>query len=270
MTGKQKRQLFPEKLWELVNRPTSGIKWSPDGKRIEVERGQLERFLQSKLGDRDFDGLQQQQQTKFRSHNFDSFIRQLHFYGFKKCGNSYHHDKFQRGQPDVLHTMKRKYSNLISSPSNGSSPEISLKRIEQALHKASRSSSTSCNSLVDVKKQTISTAIALSAPQEHEQASISSMHRSANELAQQDKIHDLTLYTLKASATSEDLLFDDMREDKVEATGDTKSIRISMPRYLNDSENGPRALVFDNNLHGNQRILTAYFIYPSSGLPLTK
>lgn len=91
-----RRQLFPEKLWDLVNKPSSGIQWSPDGKRIQVERTQLEKFIG----------------TKFRSHNFDSFIRQLHFYGFRKCGNSYHHDKFQRGQPEALLTMKRKYSNL--------------------------------------------------------------------------------------------------------------------------------------------------------------
>lgn len=93
-----KRQLFPEKLWDLVNKPASGIQWSPDGKRIEVERTQLEKFIG----------------TKFRSRNFDSFIRQLHFYGFRKCGNSYHHDMFQRGKPDTLYSMKRKYSNLTS------------------------------------------------------------------------------------------------------------------------------------------------------------
>lgn len=104
MTGKQRtvrRQLFPEKLWDLVNKPESGIQWSPDGRRIEVERTQLEKFIG----------------TKFRSHNFDSFIRQLHFYGFRKCGNSYHHDKFQRDQPETLLSMKRKYSNLtLTSP----------------------------------------------------------------------------------------------------------------------------------------------------------
>lgn len=91
-----RRQLFPEKLWELVNKPASGIQWSPDGKRIEVERSQLEKFIG----------------TKFRSQNFDSFIRQLHFYGFRKCGNSYHHEKFQRGRPEALLTMRRKYSNF--------------------------------------------------------------------------------------------------------------------------------------------------------------
>lgn len=103
MTGKQqrtvRRQLFPEKLWDLVNKPLSGIQWSSDGKRIEVDRSLLEKCLE----------------TKFRLHKFDSFIRQLHLYGFKKCGNSYHHDKFQRGKPEALLTMKRKYSNSSSS-----------------------------------------------------------------------------------------------------------------------------------------------------------
>lgn len=93
MTGK--RQLFPEKLWQLVNKPNSGVTWAPDGRRIVVERSKLEQFPD----------------TKFRSTNFDSFIRQLHFYGFRKCGNSYHHEKFQQGRPDQLLRMKRKYSN---------------------------------------------------------------------------------------------------------------------------------------------------------------
>lgn len=118
MTGKQqrtvRRQLFPEKLWDLVNKPTSGIQWSADGRRIEVDRSQLEKCLE----------------TKFRLHKFDSFIRQLHLYGFKKCGNSYHHDKFQRGKPETLLTMKRKYSNSSSTISTTSAD---LKRKESGL-----------------------------------------------------------------------------------------------------------------------------------------
>lgn len=90
-----RRQLFPEKLWDLVNEPGSGIKWSPEGTKIEVERSKLEKFIS----------------RKFRSQNFNSFIRQLHFYGFKKCGNSYYHESFQRGHPENLPFMKRKYSS---------------------------------------------------------------------------------------------------------------------------------------------------------------
>lgn len=122
MTGKQKsarRQLFPEKLLDLVNKPDSGVQWSPDGKRIEVERTQLEKFIG----------------TKFRSHNFDSFIRQLHFYGFRKCGNSYHHDKFQRGQPGALLGMKRKYS----TQSHTKSMSDEIKRDDEYSNSASSS-----------------------------------------------------------------------------------------------------------------------------------
>lgn len=94
-TRESRRMLFPEKLWDLVNRYGSGIQWSHDGISIQVDRSLLQNYLQ----------------TKFRSQNFDSFIRQLHFYGFKKSGNSYHHDLFQRGQPELLLSMKRRYSN---------------------------------------------------------------------------------------------------------------------------------------------------------------
>lgn len=111
MFGKQRsvrRQLFPEKLWDLVNKPASGIQWSHDGKRIEVERTQLEKFIG----------------TKFRSHNFDSFIRQLHFYGFRKCGSSYHHENFQKDHPENLCLMKRKYSGLPMTPIADLTPMI--------------------------------------------------------------------------------------------------------------------------------------------------
>lgn len=108
-TRSTRRQLFPEKLWDLVNKADSGVKWTPDGKKIEVERAQLEKLIG----------------TKFRSKNFDSFIRQLHFYGFRKNGNYYQHDRFQRGQPEALHTMKRKYSNqTIPNPPPVSSQNI--------------------------------------------------------------------------------------------------------------------------------------------------
>lgn len=95
-----RRQLFPEKLWDLVHNTDSGIDWSADGTCIEVERTLLEKSIGA----------------KFRSQNFDSFIRQLHFYGFRKAGNSYYHEKFQQNQLEQVLTMKRKYSNAALTP----------------------------------------------------------------------------------------------------------------------------------------------------------
>lgn len=115
-TRQVKRQLFPEKLWDLVNMPDSGVQWSTDGKNIEVQRCQLEKLIGS----------------KFRSSNFDSFIRQLHFYGFRKCGDSYHHNRFQRGQPDAVLSMKRKYSSPLTQSVNNSSPTIVNTKFDQS------------------------------------------------------------------------------------------------------------------------------------------
>lgn len=112
-----RRQLFPEKLWELVDQPSSGIQWSSDGKRIEVNRTLLENY----------DGI------KFRSHNFDSFIRQLHFYGFRKTGNSYYHDQFQKGKPEALLSMKRKYSNSSLNTKSNQTSSISCNNSEETI-----------------------------------------------------------------------------------------------------------------------------------------
>lgn len=239
MAAKQRRQLFPEKLWDLVNKPTSGIKWSPDGKRIEVERSQLEKFLQTKLCDRNFQGSQQ---TKFRSHNFDSFIRQLHFYGFKKSGNSYHHDKFQRGQPEALHTMKRKYSN-ISIPISSNSEYHRISKLKETMQ-PTQSLMPISNSMM-TKTQTLATKTTI----------LDSSDSGRNEV---------TMYTLKPTGSSEDLAFDSVREDKVKATSDERSIRIAIPANMNDNTGKnvwPKTLVLDNYWNGNQNILSAYFIY---------
>lgn len=170
--NQKKRQLFPEKLWELVHKPSSGIRWSPDGKEIEIERVKLERFLQ----------------TKFRSNNFDSFIRQLHFYGFKKCGNSYRHEKFQRAHPTAHLSMKRKYSNLSKSP-----------------------------------------------PSED------------NKIVPGTQV---TMYTIDPLSP--------IREDRVEAVGDGNSIKIELPKNIG----GPKSLI----LHGNENVLSAYFVYSTESL----
>lgn len=220
MTGKHRtvrRQLFPEKLWDLVNKPDSGIRWSPDGKRIEVERSQLEKFIG----------------TKFRSHNFDSFIRQLHFYGFRKCGNSYHHDKFQRGQPDTLLTMKRKYSNLTLtslSPCNASNTS------------SNTSSNISCN---DSNK--------FQAPIEQTRYI--------------EPCEELTLYTLKQDKTACSIS-SFVRKDLAKANRDENSIKITLPDALRDTDEDawPRTLVLENHWIGNQNILSAYFIYRTQEL----
>ena len=123
MIGKQKRQLFPEKLWELVHDSTSGIQWSSDGKRIEIERSKLELYLL------------QHGTAKFRSNKYDSFIRQLHFYGFKKCGDSYQHELFQRATPLAHHLMKRKYSNCqATKPTYETPSKIELRMLIVAFH----------------------------------------------------------------------------------------------------------------------------------------
>lgn len=140
MTGKQqrtvRRQLFPEKLWDLVNKPSSGIQWSIDGKRIEVDRAQLEKCLE----------------TKFRLHKFDSFIRQLHLYGFKKCGNSYHHDKFQRGKPEALLTMKRKYSNSTTTPSSMCKESPTSKQNQPICNNSTLTPTSLCNNFYQVNR----------------------------------------------------------------------------------------------------------------------
>lgn len=219
MTGKHRtvrRQLFPEKLWDLVNKPESGIQWSPDGKRIEVERSQLEKFIG----------------TKFRSHNFDSFIRQLHFYGFRKSGNSYHHDKFQRGQPDALLTMKRKYSNLTIS----------------SLSPCSTSNSSS----------------------NYSSNSDGSKHQAPQTAGRAEHIEpgeELTLYTLEQDKTACSLS-SFVRKDLAKADRDENSIKITLPDVLKDASRDawPKTLVLENHWVGNQNILSAYFIYRTQEL----
>lgn len=92
--------MFPEKLWDLVHKTDTGVHWSEDGTCVEVDRIKLEKCI----------GF------KFRSKNFDSFIRQLHFYGFRKAGNSYYHEKFQQNRFHEVLSMKRKYSHMTQIP----------------------------------------------------------------------------------------------------------------------------------------------------------
>lgn len=258
MTGKHKtvrRQLFPEKLWDLVNKPESGIQWSPDGKRIEVERSQLEKFIG----------------TKFRSHNFDSFIRQLHFYGFRKCGNSYHHDKFQRGQPDALLTMKRKYSNLTltsltSSPCYASNSNNNFRNsnTNSSSSATSTSSSISSTSGISVSSNIAPKTIAnYPALQILAQPTLPVKSREHIEPCE-----ELTLYTLKQEKTA-CAVSSFVRKDLAKANRNENAITIALPEVIRDhSDNDawPKTLVLENHLIGNQNILSAYFIYRAGEL----
>lgn len=228
--NKQRRQLFPEKLWELVNsQQNSGIRWSPTNyKCIEIERSKLERFLQ----------------TKFRSHNFDSFIRQLHFYGFKKCGNSYYHDKFQRDQPDGIHTMKRKYSSLPMPNHHHHAHH----RNHHNLHHHNPPPVATVATTTNCIPTTLSSTTRPPAVRPES---------------------EIKLYTL--DSTSDEMSFTNVRETSAKAIKNDKGLKIcipksSMPNSDQDSANStigswPKSLVLESYRHGEQSILSAFFIY---------
>lgn len=273
MTGgslKQKRQLFPDKLWDLVNnQPSSGIQWSKNGKRIEIDRGQLEKFLQTRLIDRNVyqdassSNSSSLNSAKFRSHNFDSFIRQLHFYGFKKSGNSYYHDKFQREHPELLGTMKRKYSalphiargrqtisKLLEQPDMDQLPSTTKQELSGDVETGQTISSgcASSSSLSSSSSCSISSAVSInSTPQKH----------SPNKSRQTDVIK---MYTMDSTGYQDgQFSFSHVRETSVKAVRDDKSVKISIPELMlsNHSNDGwPKTLVLEN-----QNILSAYFIY---------
>lgn len=250
--GKQRRQLFPEKLWELVNsHQGSGIRWSPsNNKCIEIERSKLERYLQ----------------TKFRSQNFDSFIRQLHFYGFKKCGNSYYHDKFQRDQPDRIHSMRRKYSlNMLASGGNQTASHNHRNHKDVNSNKVSASSfktkahaqATQISAQLQVSPVKLAeTAVALppSSPRAH----------------QVKPWKEIKLYTVDSTGPDDSAgNFTNVRETNARATKDPEGhLKISIPRSLVNiagvsSKQGPwpRSLVLECYRSGEQSILSAFFIY---------
>jgi len=297
-----RRQLFPEKLWDLVNKPASGVQWSPDGKKIEVERSQLEKFIG----------------TKFRSHNFDSFIRQLHFYGFRKCGNSYHHDKFQRGQPERLVTMKRKYSNLTLGPMcSGASSQSPTYTGTASSNDSTASGSSSCGSSAgsssgssvgciscsqtadasqtggaidlsgggtklfvsrEVKSSTIDNEHAIDYSSRSLRKVATSPGKSLSKQTYQRPAEskEITLYTMRpieseyssyqSTVSNAISSFTDVRQDSVKARSANSSIKISIPEIMRDTNDTvwPKTLVLDNYWNGRHNILSAYFIYKTN------
>ncbi|KAL4235066.1 hypothetical protein ACF0H5_006704 [Mactra antiquata] len=98
---------FPAKLWRIVNNCCTGaISWECDGESIKVDRKKFEEeFLKTGVF--------------FKTSNFQSFIRQLNIYGFRKlptngpksqqdgCVFTYKHDFFKRDYPEFLSEVIR-------------------------------------------------------------------------------------------------------------------------------------------------------------------
>ena len=94
---------FVEKLWQIVNEDARRevCSWTEDGLTFVIADTQafttecLEKHYKRKI-------------------QFSSFVRQLHYYGFKKVEKRvadvwhFQHDFFKRGEPDILHYIKRK------------------------------------------------------------------------------------------------------------------------------------------------------------------
>ncbi|KAJ1933211.1 Heat shock transcription factor, partial [Kickxella alabastrina] len=106
---------FLNKLYSMVDDTDSDnlIKWSDDGNSFVVIRH--EEFAKEVLP------------RFFKHSNFSSFVRQLNMYGFHKVPHlqqgglisdgpdaeswEFNNDNFQRGQPDLLHFIRRKKGN---------------------------------------------------------------------------------------------------------------------------------------------------------------
>jgi len=95
------RKLFVDKVFELVNDPSMSdvIRWSEDGSSFVISN-------EEKLVNQVFPEL-------FKHNSMDSFIRQLHHYGFKKNTKDknsleFSNSMFVRGRPELISSIKRK------------------------------------------------------------------------------------------------------------------------------------------------------------------
>ncbi|XP_029703776.1 uncharacterized protein isoform X1 [Takifugu rubripes] len=102
--------LFPAKLWNLVNHPeVTAIVWDSKGECIEINQELLEKQILSPSTNT-LTGC-----PSFKSISFSSFIRQLYAYGFKKAEHCkrylvihhYLHPLFKKNKPELLSLMGR-------------------------------------------------------------------------------------------------------------------------------------------------------------------
>lgn len=97
---------FPARLWNLANDPEKkSVLWSPSGDGVIINQHMFEIELMSP----------EQESKVFKTTNFNSIVRQLNLYGFRKVTHApkdpnIHHfqnTNFKRSQPELLLNMKR-------------------------------------------------------------------------------------------------------------------------------------------------------------------
>ena len=114
---------FLQKLFQIVSHEAPYCKWNKDGDTIIVLSP--DEFSAKVLP------------KYFKSNNFSSFVRQLHFYGFRKTDKDknsweFQHAKFLRGQPKLLTEITRKTCSDYNGNANNNSSEIELLKTEVA------------------------------------------------------------------------------------------------------------------------------------------
>lgn len=100
--------VFVEKLYDIVTSTDNAVVgWSRSGSSFIIR--DVDRFSKGPLA------------KNFKSSQFSSFVRQLHFYGWAKASKpgslvlEFKHEFFKRGHKDLLHKIQRRTSEVASS-----------------------------------------------------------------------------------------------------------------------------------------------------------